>query len=211
MYRLSACAALALIFTLPVVGCSPGPDAANSGAPVANLAHNASSAPAVPSTDNVMGNGAQAPTPDTAAATKVIGLKGLGDLHIGQSVPKGGRWSERGAQTGDSCRTVTSPDYPGVYAIVTEDKVQRITVGQRSDVKLVEGIGIGSTEKDVLKWFAGFRAEPHKYVAAPAKYLTAPNAAKAESALRFEIGEDGRVSMIHIGRMPVLAYVEGCG
>ncbi|MET0137373.1 MAG: hypothetical protein ABW048_11055 [Sphingobium sp.] len=178
---------------------------------MANFTDNASSAPAVPPTGNVMGNRAQVPTPDNDAPTKIIGLQGLGDLHIGQPVPEGGRWAERGGQTGDSCRTVTSPDYPGVYAIVTEDRVQRITVGQRSDVKLVEGIGIGSTEKDVSRWFAGFRAEPHKYVAAPAKYLTAPNAAKAESALRFEIGEDGRVSMIHIGRMPVLAYVEGCG
>jgi hypothetical protein len=141
----------------------------------------------------------------------VLGLEGLGDLRIGQPVPRGGSWAERGAQTGDACRTVSSPAYPGVYAIVVEGKVRRITVGRRSDVKLAEGLGIGATEKDVKKWFGGFRAEPHKYEDAPAKYLTASNAASGGPALRFEIARDGKVSLMHVGTMPVLAYVEGCG
>lgn len=82
--------------------------------------------------------------------------------------------------------------------------------GQRSVVRLSENIGVGSTEKEVLKSFRGFRAESHKYVSNPAKYLTAPNAASGNSALRFEIGDDGKVSLIHVGMMPVLSYVEGC-
>lgn len=152
-------------------------------------------------------NTSTAPTP---SSTKVIGLEGLGDLRIGAPVPKNSSWAERGAQIDEACRTVTSPDYPGVYAIVTDGKVGRITVGQQSDVKLVEGVGVGTTEKDVKKWFAGFREEPHKYEDAPAKYLTAPNAASGDPAVRFEIGQDGKVKMIHVGTMPVLGYVEGC-
>ncbi|SAI41345.1 Uncharacterised protein [Bordetella ansorpii] len=158
---------------------------------------------------------AAAPAPAAASSTpaasaKVIGLEGLGDLRIGQPVPKGTSWAERGAQTGAECRTVSSPAYPGVYGMVVDGKVQRITVGKRSDVKLAEGIGTGATEKEVNQWFAGFRSEPHKYESAPAKYLTAPNAPNGSSALRFEIGQDGKVSFIHVGTMPVLAYVEGC-
>ena len=151
---------------------------------------------------------AQAKT--TSASAKVLGLEGLGDLRIGKPLPYGSRWAEHGAQISDECRTVSSPDYPGVYAIVESGKVQRITMGQRSDVKLVEGIGVGSTEQEVKKWFAGFREEAHKYEDKPAKYLTAPNAASGDPALRFEIGQDGKVSMIHVGTMPVLEYVEGC-
>ncbi len=139
----------------------------------------------------------------------MLTLEGLGDLQIGKAAPSG--WAERGAQASDACRTVTSPDYPGVYAIVSGGKVRRVTVGQRSDVKLTEGIGVGSTEGDVGKWFAGFRPEPHKYVDAPAKYLTAPNASNGDPALRFEIGTDRRVSLMHVGTMPELGYVEGCG
>ncbi|WP_062114002.1 hypothetical protein [Sphingobium herbicidovorans] len=149
-------------------------------------------------------------SPASPADPKVLALEGLGDLMIGEPVPKGSGWAERGAQIGDACRTVTSPDYPGAYAIVTDGKVQRITLGQRSPAKLAEGIGVGASEADVRKWFAGFREEPHKYEEAPAKYLTAPNASSGSSALRFEIGHDGKVKMIHVGLMPVLAYVEGC-
>jgi len=190
-----AFAAVSLIALL--AACGQPPEKASEPAPPA------ATAPAPAPTP--------APTPTPTAPTKVIGLEGLGDLKIGQPVPAGGTWAERGAQTGDACRTVSSPDYPGVYAIVEQGKVQRITVGQRSDVKLVEGVGVGSTEKDVKGWFGGFREEPHKYQDAPAKYLTAPNAASGDPAVRFEIGSDGKVSLIHVGVMPALGYVEGCG
>lgn len=140
----------------------------------------------------------------------VLGLEGLGNLRIGRPVPPNSSWRSRGAQISDSCRTVTSPTYPGVYAIVTGGRVKRITVGQRSTVKLAEGIGIGATERQVNGWFGGFRSTPHKYMPAPAKYLTAPNAGRG-SALRFEIGADRRVKLMHVGLMPELGYVEGCG
>lgn len=189
--------ASAVFLTLSLSACSPAADAPKADAPAAEQA------PAAP---------APAPTPTPAPVNpKVIGLEGLGDLRIGEAPPTTGTWASRGAQESDACTTVTSPDYPGVYALVTDGKVQRITVGQRSDVKLVEGVGVGSTEDDVRKWFAGFRAETHKYEDSPAKYLTAPNARPGESALRFEIGQDSKVKLIHIGMMPVLAYVEGCG
>lgn len=145
-----------------------------------------------------------------AAFNSVLSLEGLRTLRIGQAIPAGSTWAERGGQASDTCRIVTSPDFPGIYAIVERGRVRRITVGQRSTVRLAEGIGVGSTEKEVLDWFGGFRAEPHEYVTAPAKYLTAPNAASGDPALRFEIGADGKVSHIHVGTMPVLGYVEGC-
>ena len=143
------------------------------------------------------------------AGGKVLALEGLGELVIGKPVPAGSSFAERGAQIpGSDCKTVTSPDYPGVHAMLEGGQVRRITVGQRSDVKLSEGIGVGATEQAVLAAFPGFRATPHKYVAAPAKYLTQPG---NDPRLRFEIGENGRVSLIHIGVMPQLGYVEGCG
>jgi hypothetical protein len=138
-----------------------------------------------------------------------LALEGLGDLRIGQPVPVASTWAQRGAQASDACRTITSPDYPGVYAIVEQGIVRRITVGQRSNVKLTEGIGVGAAEKDVLSWFP-FPATPHKYVETPAKYLTSPNADSGDPALRFELGRDGKVSLIHVGTMPALGYVEGC-
>lgn len=168
---------------------SPTADGTNESA-------NASSLPEAPSGASV--------------GSDILSLEGFGGLVVSEPVPRNSSWAERGAQTGGSCRLVSSPRHPGAYAIVLDGKVQRITLGQRSRAKLAEGIGVGASETDVKKWFAGFREEPHKYEDAPAKYLTAPNAARGSSALRFEFGGDGRVKMIHVGLMPVLAYVEGC-
>ncbi|WP_417622057.1 hypothetical protein [Parasphingorhabdus sp.] len=150
-----------------------------------------------------------APAADPAPSANILSLAGLGDLRIGEAVPADSSWGEKGAQASDSCRVLSSPDYPGAYAIVEGDTVRRISIGQRSNVKLAEGIGTGASETEVKKYFP-FPATPHKYVDAPGKYLTAPNAASGDSALRFEIGSDGTVSQIHVGTMPVLGYVEAC-
>lgn len=196
---------VAALAAVGLCGCTAQkPDAANAS-------NGANVVEAVP--NDILPQNGDAPTTSSStpvAASKVIGLEGLDALKIGAPVPTGSDWAERGGQTGAECRTVTSPRYPGVYAIVEKGKLQRITVGQRSDVKLAEGVGVGASEADARKWFAGFRDEPHKYEKAPAKYLTAPNAANGSSALRLEIGKDGKVSMIHVGLMPALAYVEGC-
>ena len=194
--------AAALILCLSA--CSPepadapdaAPGAANELTPPTATAPSPSPAPSSP-----------APSP---SAANVLTLEGLGALRIGQAVPAGSGWAERGAQISDECRTVSSPDFPGTYAIVEGGKVRRITVGERSDVKLIEGIGVGSAEAAVRGAFPGFRQAPHEYVEPPAKYLTAPNAPSGDPALRFEIGADAKVSLIHVGTMPVLGYVEGC-
>lgn len=192
--------ATALLFCL--AACSPEPaDAPDVPPGAANRAEAPAKSPPPPP-----------PPPSTLAppAANVLTLEGLGALKVGRTVPPGSGWAERGAQISDGCRTISSPAHPGVYAIVEEGKVARITVGQGSKVKLVEGIGVGAAETEVRAAFAGFRQAPHKYSEAPAKYLTAPNGDSGDPALRFEIGADGKVALIHVGAKPVLYYVEGC-
>src|SRR5690606_28237782 len=112
---------------------------------------------------------ASEPTADeTAQPANILTLKGLGDLRIGEAVPEGSSWAEKGAQVSESCRVLTSPDYPGAYAIVEDDRVRRISLGQRSTVKLAEGIATGDSEAAVKKHFP-YPETPHKYVEAPAK------------------------------------------
>jgi hypothetical protein len=192
----------ATLLLLCLAACSSQRGDSPDAAP--NTANEAQSPPASPAPP------APAAQPPAVSADHVLTLDGLGALKIGEPVPAGSGWASRGAQVSNSCTTVTSPDFPGVYAIVEGGKVRRITVGERSGVKLIEGIGTGATEAQVRAAFPGFREEPHKYVEPPAKYLTAPNAASGDPALRFEIGADGKVSLIHVGTMPVLGYVEGC-
>lgn len=149
-----------------------------------------------------------AAAPSAPSGTAVLALEGLGDLAIGKPVPAGSRFAGSGdPMPGSDCATLASPDYPGVYALVEGGAVRRITVAGDSPVMLVEGVGIGSTEAEVLSAFPGFRSDPHKYVGGKAKYLTQPG---TDPRLRFEIGEDGRVTDIHVGEEPQLSYVEGC-
>ena len=196
----SSAAAISLIMAL--VACSPEPASAPSGSTAA------------PKAENVLEQArpALSPTvPEAApAAPDMLTLEGLGSLRIGKAVPANGSWRERGAQLPGPCRTIGSPDFPGVYAIVEEGRVRRITIGESSKVKLIEGIGTGASEAEVRFHFTGFREEPHKYVASPGKYLTASNAITGDSALRFEIGRESKVTLMHVGTMPVLGYVEGC-
>ena len=188
---------------LCLAACSPEPADAPQTPPADE------SAPAA--ADSRPADTAPPPEPaDAAPAADVLTLEGLGALRIGEPVPAGSGWAERGAQASDTCRIVSSPEFPGVYAIVEGGKVRRVTVGQRSDVKLIEGIGAGSPEDEVRAAFPGFREVPHEYEEAPAKYLTAPNAESGDPGLRFEIGADRKVSLMHVGTMPVLGYVEGC-
>jgi hypothetical protein len=194
----------AAVLLLAIAACSPeqgnAPVAADNKSE-ATPPTTASPQPAAPLRDTA---------PPAAATPRTLTLEGLGALRIGAAVPPGSGWAERGTQVPGGCTTVSSPDFPGTYAIVEGGKVRRVTLGERSDVKLVEGIGTGATEKAVRIAFPGFREEPHKYVEAPAKYLTAPNADSGDPALRFETGADRKVSLIHVGTMPVLGYVEGC-
>ena len=194
----------ALIFAL--LACSNEPAPSNDTNVINNLT-------------GASGTGLTAPAPPASrgnmavvepATESVLALEGLGNLAIGKAVPATSNWAETDGQVPGGCRTLASPDHPGVYAIAEGGLVRRISAGQRSTIKLAEGLGVGAIEAEVKKWFPSFRVEPHKYEAAPAKYLTAPNAPSGDSALRFEIGTDGMVSLIHVGTMPVLAYVEGC-
>ncbi|WP_156840434.1 hypothetical protein [Novosphingobium aquimarinum] len=195
---------LAVPLALVLVSACSSPEPAASDD--AGLASEAAmpSAPALPSG---MASSETQGTSASTAPSDTITLEGLGDLVIGKPVPAGSSFAVRGAQIPDStCKTLSSPDYPGVYAMVNDDEVRRISVGGTSPVKLVEGIGPGSSEKAVLKAFPSFQATPHQYVAAPAKYLTQPG---KDPRLRFEI-EGGKVSVMHVGLMPELGYVEGC-
>ena len=138
---------------------------------------------------------------------KTLTLEGLGGLTIGQPVPANSSFTAGDGQIGNGCETLSSPEWPGVYAIRTNGEVRRISVADGSGVKLIEGIGPGSTIEDVRAEFPSFREEPHKYTGPEGKYLTQPG---DEPRLRFEINPDGKVSIIHVGVMPELGYVEGC-
>lgn len=193
-----------VLAALALAACSQSPDAPAGAA--------ATESAAATTDDSALGAGISArpvATGTPAASGATLALDGLGKLAIGRPASADSGFAERGAQTGESCRMITSPEFPGVYAITSgkDGPVRRITVGQGSAVKLAEGIGVGSGEAAALASFPGFVSSPHKYVGPPAKDLVQPG---RDPRLRFEIGQDGKVGTIHVGVMPELGYVEGC-
>lgn len=195
--QLSAAALLLALLT----GCSDPSDVSASHQSEADAASAPTSDPADERASPGEIAGSSAPTP-------VLELTGIGPLVIGESVPAGSGFDGASAAPGSTCRLFTSADMPGVIALTENGVIRRITITEKSKVALEEGVAVGSTREEVLKAFPGFVQTAHKYEAAPAGYLTQPG---KDPRLSFEIGGDDRVQAIHVGLMPQLAYVEGCG
>jgi hypothetical protein len=89
----------------------------------------------------------------------------------------------------------------------------RISLSAGAGIRTSAGIQVGDSANVVL---AAFGAEaittPHKYLPAPAQYITvwriAPPSPDARGTV-YEIGQDDRVIHIHAGG-PSIQYVEGC-
>lgn len=198
MSRILTLIALAPVAVITSLGACSGGGSESTAAEVAVTAEPESAMPQETSSAAVPGAGG-----------RFLTLEGLGPLRLGQAVPDGSSWTERGAQASETCRVVASPDYPGVYVIAEQGKVRRISASEGASVRTVEGIGPGSTRKQVDEAFPGFRESPHKYVSG-GKYLTAPNAESGDPAVRMELSPSGKVTVLHVGMMPQLGYLEGC-
>jgi hypothetical protein len=168
---------------------------------------------------------AEAPAP--ANSLSVLTAEGWGPLRIGmtrEEVTKAlGPDADPEAVGGpnpDSCdefRPIRAPK--GMLVMIEEGRLTRISLVRGAAVKTDRGLGIGATASAVRAAYgAALMAEPHKYVPAPAEYLTiwsggspAPDAVRGPAArgIRYSIEKTGRVAQIHSGR-PSIDYVEGC-
>jgi hypothetical protein len=146
------------------------------------------------------------PAPASITKPAALGPEGLGGIVVGQVPPASLKVDA--VQISEGCQTHT--DKARGISVMTDGKVvTRITAMRASKVVTAQGIGVRASEAQVRAAYPGAREEPHKYVAAPAKYLDwRPGG--GDAGLRFEIDEQGKVNMIHAGREPYLSYVEGC-
>jgi hypothetical protein len=197
-------ARIAAILLLALAGCGGVDRAPQGSGPAGTAATNAAAPPAAR-------DKAAAP----AASGPYLRADGYDTIRIGAppAAAAGYALADDGSYD-DVCRIYSSPRLPGVYLIVENGLVMRITAhadpGETpATLRTDRGIGVGSTEAEVRAAYAPLREQPHHYVAAPAKDLFFGGEG-ASPGLRFEMGEDGRVSALHAGRPPVLEYAEAC-
>jgi hypothetical protein len=100
-----------------------------------------------------------------------------------------------------------------MLVMIEQGRLTRITLIRGSDVETAEGFGVGDSAS-VIKAAYGARAQvtPHKYLPAPAEYITIwrmPPPSPEARGIVYETGSDALVTHVHAGG-PSIQYVEGC-
>jgi hypothetical protein len=169
---------------------------------------------------------APAPAP-AAASADVLTPAGWGALKIGMTedevIAAVGENSVPGGVGGpdeDVCTEFHPARAPeGLFVMIEEGKLSRITLTELSKLKTADGFGLGD-DPVAIKTFYGARATatPHKYQDKPAEYVAVWDGAPrtepyvqdpAARGFVYEIDGTGKVGAIHAGG-PSIQYVEGC-
>lgn len=167
------------------------------------------------------------PGDDNLSEPATLSADGWGPLRIGMSADEviaalgadadpdavGGPDPERC----DEYRPERAPE--GMFVMIEEGRLARITLSEDSDVATPERIRVGDPASAVTRAYGDrVQPSPHEYADAPAQYLTiwttgdtAGPYVEDETArgIRYETDESGDVQSIHAGG-PSIQYVEGC-
>jgi hypothetical protein len=163
-----------------------------------------------------------APVAPSPAADNVLTANGFGPLRIGMTRAEVetalGADADPDAVGGPdpaSCDIFHPTGAPeGLQVMVENGVLTSVWLVRASTVATDRGFKIGDAVAAV-KTAYGPAAEvvPHKYVEAPAEYVTvwsgADHSSAAARGIKYEIGQDGKVQSI-AGGGPSIGYVEGC-
>lgn len=181
-----------------------------------------------------VGPGEAAPAPPaepakpSLPATLTLIPEGYGPLRIGMTLaevtaamgPDADPAAVGGAdpEQCDQFRPARAPE--GLLVMVEDGRLTRISLINDAKVETERGLVVGSAAEAVEAVYkTAAKSSPHKYVEAPARYITVwkkaapavengPVSPEARGIV-YEVGKDGRVEAIHAGG-PSIQYVEGC-
>lgn len=142
-------------------------------------------------------------------------LDGIGPVRVGMTIADverllGGVARVDRIEPGDECGYAYVAGVPdGISFMVSGDTIVRTHVNA-AGFPDEAGLGVGSTEADVLARRAGMiLVEPHPYTGPEGHYLMVDNPARPGFRLIYET--DGqRVITLRAGRLPEADYIEGC-
>lgn len=162
-----------------------------------------------------------------AVGNELLTAEGWGPLQIGMTreevtaaVGDKADPEAMGGPEPEFCEEYQPSETPeGLYVMIEQGNLARITLAGDTAVRTPAGITIGDSADQVRAAYGDeLQAMPHTYVGPPGEYLTAwINADVGENGtgdpnargIRYEIGDDGLVQAIHAGG-PAIQYVEGC-
>ncbi|WP_333591403.1 hypothetical protein [Brevundimonas sp.] len=112
----------------------------------------------------------------------------------------------------DMFRPTRAPE--GLLVMLEGGVLTSIWATRNAVLETDRGLNIGDSADEVRRVYGPVVvSEPHKYVEAPAEYLTiwstTDHASPAARGVKYEIDSDGRVQSIAVGG-PSIEYVEGC-
>lgn len=185
--------------------------------------------PETPSTDATIAadtaspGGSTAATPTTTPSSdSTLTAEGWGPIRIGMTraevVAAAGEDANPAAVGGpepEACDQFRPEEAPeGMLVMIEQDRLTRISLSAGTSITTDRGFGVGDPAGPIKEAYGdAATVSPHKYVAAPAEYITVWNKPPSQGTdargLVYEIGADGRVAHIHAGG-PSIQYVEGC-
>lgn len=145
---------------------------------------------------------------------------GWGPLRIGMTraavVAAAGEDSQPDAVGGpepERCDEFRPLDATDVLVMIEDGVLTRISVSRNTDIATPAGFRVGDAGADIVAGY-GARADvtPHKYLQAPARYITVWNGQVADSerrGIRYETDVEDVVAFIRGGGASI-EYVEGC-
>ena len=158
------------------------------------------------------------PSGDSPAADGAVQVTehGVGPLKIGMTLADARKATSGAVSAPPAADTAVcgfarwSGAPAGVRLMTAKGRIVRVDVDSGS-ATTAAGAHIGDSESRIITLYAGrVETSPSKY--AKGHYLTVKRPAAADSSYRFIFETDGkRVTKYRAGRMPEVAYVEGCG
>jgi hypothetical protein len=112
----------------------------------------------------------------------------------------------------DMFRPERAPE--GLLVMVENGVLTSVWLSRNTAVETDRALNVGDPAAEVKRVYgAAAEVTPHKYVEAPAEYITvwstSDHQSPAARGLKYEVGRDGRVQTI-AGGGPSIQYVEGC-
>lgn len=152
--------------------------------------------------------------PPELGGPSVISREGLGGIEVGMdeadAIKALGPVAVSAPGQDLACHILTPKGGAGLYVMVEQGVVTRITAALGANVVSDKGIRLGASEKDVYAAYPDVRSDGgFADEGQPWQELYYQPQGRDGLGLRFTLDREGRVSAIHAGG-PAIEYREGC-